>query len=49
MKIVLPQTVGPLTIDVQGCFQRMSISRNDQFDFLARLQKVKKKNGALCQ
>jgi len=35
--------MGPHTIDVQKCFQRTSISRNDQLDFLARLQKVKKR------
>jgi len=47
MKIVFPQPMGPHTIDVQGCFQRTSILRNDQFDFLARLQKVKKKRMTL--
>jgi len=41
--IIFPQPIGPHTIDVQGCFQRTSILRNE-WSISAWLQKQKEKN-----
>ena len=42
-KIVFPQPVGPHTIDVQGCFQRTSILRNEQTIFVQDFKSKKEK------